>query len=158
MARLETELLRLERELHDRSYCPGPHLDFVVRDPKRRTVSAAPFRDRVVHHALFNTIGPVFERGFVADSYANRTGLGTHKALARYEHHRDRHRFVLRADVALPAPGSDVWFAGDDMFSPQNRPRGLPLGNLPATPRRRNCAISSLPVAGLTHSGPTACR
>lgn len=166
MARLEPELLRLERGLQDQTYRPGPHLNFVVRDPKRRTVSAAPFRDRVVHHALYAVIGPIFERGFVADSYANRTGFGTHKALARYEHHRDRHRFVLRADVAQyfasvdhavlqadlrrriacpatlwlcdaiiaqvapPAPGSDVWFVGDDLFTPQSRPRGLPLCNL----------------------------
>ena len=48
------------------------------RDPKRRIVSAAPFRDRVVHHALCAVIEPLFERGFIDDSYANRTGKGSH--------------------------------------------------------------------------------
>ena len=57
-------------------------------------MSAAPFRDRVVHHALCAVIAPIFERGFIADSYANRNGYGTHRAVARYEHYRDRYRHV----------------------------------------------------------------
>jgi len=106
-ARLEPELLRLEEELLRGSYCPGTHIDFVVRDPKRRVVSAAPFRDRVVHHALYAVIAPIFERGFIADTYANRAGYGTHRALARYEHYRDSHRFVLRADIWRYFPSID---------------------------------------------------
>jgi hypothetical protein len=51
-ARLESELLRLESELRDGSYRPGTYVEIRVRDPKERLVSAAPFRDRVVHHAL----------------------------------------------------------------------------------------------------------
>ena len=51
-ANLERELLRLERELRDGSYRPGRYVEILVRDPKERLVSAAPFRDRVVHHAL----------------------------------------------------------------------------------------------------------
>ena len=47
---------------------------FLVHDPKRRLISAAPFRDRVVHHALMNVIGPLLERSFIDDSYANRVG------------------------------------------------------------------------------------
>ena len=60
MVRLESECLRLERQLNSGSYRTGRYLEIVVRDPKRRVVSAAPFRDRVVHHALFNVIGPIF--------------------------------------------------------------------------------------------------
>lgn len=169
MAGLERHLLRLRDELNAQSWRPGVHVDFVVRDPKRRVVSAAPFRDRVVHHALHEVIAPVFERGFIADSYANRVGFGTHRALARYEHYRDRYRFVLRADVwryfpsidhavlkkdlrrrigcvptlwlcdniidavspaSLQAERADAWFEGDDLLTPLERPRGLPLGNL----------------------------
>jgi retron-type reverse transcriptase len=78
-----------------------------VRDPKRRVVSAAPFRDRVVHHALIHVISPLFERGFIDDSYANRVGKGTHRAIARYEHYRDRHSHVLRADVWRFFPAID---------------------------------------------------
>lgn len=79
----------------------------MVRDPKRRLVSAAPFRDRVVHHALYAVIGPIFERGFIANTYANRVGKGTHRALEQYECYRDRHRFALRADIAQYFPSID---------------------------------------------------
>lgn len=165
MARLEHECLRLERELHDGSYRTGRYTEIVVRDPKRRMVSAAPFRDRVVHHALCAVIGPIFERGFIAHSYANRVGKGTHRAVARYEHLRDRHSHVLRCDVFRYFPAIDhallkadlrrrlactatlalcdriidgsnpqepvaLYFAGDDLFTPCQRRRGLPLGNL----------------------------
>ena len=55
-------------------------------------------RDRVVHHALCEACEPLFERGFIPDSYANRKGKGTHRAVARYERFRDRYRHVLRCD------------------------------------------------------------
>ena len=104
---LEREVLRLERELQEGSYRTGRYLEIIVRDPKRRVVSAAPFRDRVVHHALFAVIGPIFERGFIDHSYANRTGYGTHRAVARFERLRDRHQHVLRADIWRYFPAID---------------------------------------------------
>ncbi len=107
MAGLETELLQLERELNAKTYQPGRYLAFEVHDPKRRIVSAAPFRDRVVHHALYDVVGPIFERGFVHDSYANRVGKGTHRAVACYERFRDRYRHVLRCDVYRYFPAID---------------------------------------------------
>lgn len=58
MANLETEVLALERGLRDHSYRPGRYVAFEVHEPKKRMVSAAPFRDRVVHHALCAVIGP----------------------------------------------------------------------------------------------------
>ncbi len=107
MAGLETALLRLERELRGRTWRPGRYVEMRIRDPKPRTVSAAPFRDRVVHHALCAVVEPLFERGFIADSYANRLGKGTHRAVARYEHFRDRHGYVLRADIFRFFPAID---------------------------------------------------
>jgi RNA-directed DNA polymerase len=106
-ANLERELLRLEAQLQDGSYRTGRYLELVVRDPKRRVVSAAPFRDRVVHHALVAVIGPIFERGFIDDSYANRVGRGTHRAVALFERLRDRHKHVLRADIWRYFPAID---------------------------------------------------
>lgn len=50
--RLEDNLLRLRAELLDGRYHPGPYRRFPIHEPKRRLVAAAPFRDRVVHHAL----------------------------------------------------------------------------------------------------------
>jgi retron-type reverse transcriptase len=107
MANLERELLRLERELGDGSYRPGGYTTFVVKDPKERFISAAPFRDRVVHHALCAAVEPIFERGFICDSYANRVGKGSHRAVARYEKFRDRFRHVLRCDIYRFFPSID---------------------------------------------------
>lgn len=86
MANLERNLLRIERILREGAWRGGGYTVIEVRDPKPRRVSAAPFADRVVHHALCAVVEPIFERGFIADSYANRKGYGTHRAIARYEH------------------------------------------------------------------------
>ncbi len=66
-----------------RPWAPGAYYSFYIRDPKKRLVSAAPFRDRVVHHALCRVTEPLFERAFIGDSYANRKGKGTHAAVDR---------------------------------------------------------------------------
>ncbi len=60
--RLEHELVSLQRALRDGTYRPGPFRTFTIRDTKPRVISAAPFRDRVVHHALYNALEPIFER------------------------------------------------------------------------------------------------
>ena len=165
LANLETEALRLERELLSGRYRPGRYKTIEIRDPKHRVVSAAPFRDRVVHQAFCAVCEPIFERGFVHDSYANRVGKGTHRAVARYEAFRDRFRHVLRCDVYRYFPAIDHeilkadlrrriacprtlaladliidgsnpqepvyrYFPGDDLSTPYERRRGLPIGNL----------------------------
>ncbi len=107
LANLETEVLELERELRAGTWHPGGYVSFEVREPKRRQISAAPFRDRVVHHALIAVIAPLFERGFIQHSYANRIGKGSHRAVAHYERLRDRHRHVLRGDIFRYFPAID---------------------------------------------------
>ncbi|MCC6766203.1 MAG: group II intron reverse transcriptase domain-containing protein [Deltaproteobacteria bacterium] len=67
------------------AYAWGPFHRFWVSDPKRREIRAAPFRDRVVHHALFNVLDPIFRHSFIADSYACIAGRGTHGAVERYQ-------------------------------------------------------------------------
>lgn len=106
-ANLERELLRLERELRDGVYRPGRYVEILVHDPKQRLVSAAPFRDRVVHHALCAVICPMFEAGFIGNTFANRTGKGTHAGIRVYERHRDNHAHVLRADIFRYFPSID---------------------------------------------------
>ena len=105
--RLEDNLLRLQAELAGQTYRPGPYTSFFIHEPKRRLISAAPFRDRVVHHALCNVIEPIFERSFVADSYANRVGKGTHRALAAAQQLAQKHRYVLQLDVVQFFPSID---------------------------------------------------
>ena len=54
--RLEDNLIALHDELQSQTYRPGPYDSFYIHEPKRRLISAAPFRDQVVHHALCNII------------------------------------------------------------------------------------------------------
>lgn len=91
---LEDNLVAPQGELAHRSYQSGRYASFYIHEPKRRLISAAPFRDRVVHHALCNVIEPLFERSFVHDSYANRVGKGTHRALDRCQQFARQHPYV----------------------------------------------------------------
>ena len=70
-------------------------------------ISAAPFRDRVVHHALCNIIELLFERQFIHDSYANRIGKGTHRALDRCQQFARRYPYALQLDVVRFFPSID---------------------------------------------------
>ena len=97
--RLADELIVLQRSLRDQSYRPGGYRDFFIHEPKRRRISAAAFRDRVVHHALCQVIEPRFERVFIPDSYANRVGKGTHRAVDKVQVFARRHRYALRMDI-----------------------------------------------------------
>jgi hypothetical protein len=90
--RLADQLLALKHDLDGGSYRPGPYVHFHIHEPKRRKISAAPFRDRVLHHALCNVIEPRFERLFIPDSYANRVGKGTHRAVDRLQQFAQRKR------------------------------------------------------------------
>ena len=107
MANLEKHLVLIEARLQSGTWRNGGYTEIEIFEPKHRLVSAAPFRDRVVHHALCSVVSPIFERGFIADSYANRVGYGTHRAVARYEHYRDRYRYVLRCDIYRYFPAID---------------------------------------------------
>ena len=85
-AHLESNLCDLNDELLGGSYSPGRSICFVVTRPKPREVWAAEFRDRVVHHLLYNKIAPRFHAGFVANSCACIPGRGTLYAAKRLEH------------------------------------------------------------------------
>jgi RNA-directed DNA polymerase len=97
--RLEPELFDLERSLQEKSYQPGEYHTFEIYEPKPRLISAAPYGDRVVHHALCNVIGPILERGFIDQSYANRLGYGTHRALHQFTRYARSSRYVLQCDI-----------------------------------------------------------
>lgn len=104
---LEKELVQLQRELLDGSYQPGHYHSFYIYDPKKRLISAAPYRDRVVHHAVCNIIEPIFEKAFIYDSYANRKGKGTHRAIQRYQEFCRKNEYVLKCDIKKYFPSID---------------------------------------------------
>ena len=105
--RLEEPLACLRAELVDRSYRPSGYTSFHIHEPKRRLISAAAFRDRVVHHALCLQIEPLFEPLFSPASYANRVGKGTHRALAHAQRLATHFRYVLQCDVRQFFPSID---------------------------------------------------
>ena len=105
--RLEDNLLALQAELAAEMYRPGPYHNFYIHEPKRRLISAAPFPDRVVHHALCQVIEPAFEAGFSYHSYANRVGKGTHRALDTCQAWARRYAYVLSCDIVQFFPAVD---------------------------------------------------
>jgi hypothetical protein len=105
--RLEENLLQLQEELRNQTYTPGAYNSFWIHDPKRRLVSAAPFRDRVVHHALCRVIEPIFEARFIFDSYACRKGKGTHAAIRRAQSLARQNQYVLQCDLQQFFPSID---------------------------------------------------
>jgi retron-type reverse transcriptase len=162
---LERELFTLQTELRDHTYQPGGYRTFEIKDPKPRLISAAPYRDRVVHHALCNVIVPLLEPTLIYDTYANRVGYGTHRALNRFTEFARRYRYCLQCDIQKYFPSIDheilkglirrrlkcpdtLWlvdtiidasneqppviehFPEDDLLTPVQRRRGLPIGNL----------------------------
>ena len=96
---LEPEVLALQRELAGGTYRPRPPCTFVIADPKPRTISAAAFRDRVVHHALCAALEPALERFATADSYACRKGKGSHAAVRRVQSLARRFPWYAKLDV-----------------------------------------------------------
>ena len=96
---LEYELSQIRRELLEHNFHPGGFQQFYIQDRKTRLISAAPFRDRVVHHALMNIVEPLVDPYFIADSYASRKGKGVHVAVRRYQAWAKHHAYALKIDI-----------------------------------------------------------
>ncbi len=103
----ETRLLRLQERLEDRSYQPGAYRTFVIQEWKRRRVSAAPFEDRIVHHALCQVIEPIWEARFIHDSYACRKHKGTLAAIDRAQHFVRAYHYAAQLDIREFFPSID---------------------------------------------------
>jgi RNA-directed DNA polymerase len=161
----EAELLRLKDELTRGTYRPGVFRSHWITQPKPRLISAAPYRDRVVHHALMNVLEPILDKHFHPFSYACRRGKGTHAAADRLQRLMGHFHYFVQCDIRKYFPSIDhgilknlfrrlikdarllglmdlvvdhsnkqenavVYFPGDDLFTPFERRRGLPIGNL----------------------------
>lgn len=104
---LEENLINLQNHLTWKTWVPGKPREFTVFEPKMRMIQAPPFSDRVVHHALVRVVNPLFERKFIADSFACRVDKGTQRAVFRAQHFiRIAKRnwgdgfYVLKADIS----------------------------------------------------------
>jgi retron-type reverse transcriptase len=103
----ERNLCDLHDELAAGQYRPGRSICFVITRPRPREVWAAEFRDRIVHHLLYNHISPRFHAAFTADSCACIPGRGTLYACRRLDHqvrsitrNWQRPAYYLKADLA----------------------------------------------------------
>jgi len=79
----ESNLVKLCEEINSGTYQPGKSITFIVNEPVKREIFAADFRDRVVHHLIIGKLNSLFEKEFIHDSYACRTGKGTHFGIQR---------------------------------------------------------------------------
>jgi retron-type reverse transcriptase len=105
--RRESELTRIREDLLSGNYVPGPYRQFYVNQPKRRLIAAAPFGDRVVHHALCELLRPVLESRFIARSFSCQIGKGTSSAREHCRQLTNRHSHVLKCDIRKFFPSID---------------------------------------------------
>lgn len=103
---LEENIFELHRGLNDGSYRHGPYKPFYIHDPKQRLIHKATVRDRIVHHAIYSVLNPIFEPTFIANSFSCRIGKGTHKGVKALEKmlrkvscNNTRNCFALKCDI-----------------------------------------------------------
>lgn len=150
---LKQNLAKLQEELKNQTYQPNELKTFILRDPKTRKISKSAFRDRVIHHAVCNLIGPMFEKNFIYDCHANIIGKGALKALERFDkfkrkvsRNNTRECYILKADIKHYFEEIDhqtlveiikgkikdervIWLI-KKILSVNNKTKGMPLGNL----------------------------
>jgi len=80
---LEDNIFQLHEELESKDYKHSDYTSFYVQDPKLRHIHKACVRDRVLHHAIFKILYPIFDQSFIFDSYSCRIKKGTHMAVNR---------------------------------------------------------------------------
>lgn len=149
--REESHLLTLREALLNGTWRPGEYREFTVHEPKRRLICAAPYADRVAHHALCRMLEPLIARRFIARSFSCQKGKGTTAARECVRKLVNRHRYVLKCDIrkffesidheillarldrAVHCPGvrEMMRLIVESHATPdRDRPCGLPLGNL----------------------------
>jgi|TARA_Y100000310_G_C20657160_1_gene802560 retron-type reverse transcriptase len=157
---VETHIFALHRELRSGRYHHGSYKGFRICDPKQRHIHKASVRDRIVHHAVFSVLNPIFEPTFIAHSFSCRKGKGTHKAVDALERmlwkesknmthtcfvlQCDINKFfdsvchpVLKSQITARVRDADVLWLMDEIIDSFTSPRfgpdaqcGLPIGNL----------------------------
>lgn len=80
-------IMQLRDDILTHQYKPSRGVAFIVNDPVQREIFAAPFRDRIVHHFLFNMVASWWDQRFIFDSYSCRPGKGTLFGVQRLQRH-----------------------------------------------------------------------
>ncbi len=95
----DSNVLDIYNELKNKTYNFGKYTEFIINDRVQRKISAAPFKDRVTHHAITNILEPIFEKSFIYDSYSNRKNKGVSNALKRAKYFANKFDYVLKLDI-----------------------------------------------------------
>jgi RNA-directed DNA polymerase len=96
----DTHLNRLAADILDARLPYGRFRTFTIHDPKRRTIHAPCFEDRIFHHAVINLAGSVLERAMLPTSFACRPGLGVHRAAQRVQQGIRRYAWYCQIDIS----------------------------------------------------------
>lgn len=144
---MENEIIRLQEELQSKTYQPGALKIFYIREPKKRKIGAAVFRDRVVHHAVCNILEPIFEKSYIYHSYACRKGKGTHRAIKQSQAYSRQYNYFLKCDIKKYFESIDhhvlkemlknkikdrefLWLLNTIIDNSNEKTKGIPIGNL----------------------------
>jgi hypothetical protein len=98
-ADFENSTARIRQALLKGDLPIGGYTCFDIRDPKQRTIHAAPFADRVAHHALIGKMAPRLEQSWVDSSYACRPGKGSHAAVIEALRIAQLSPWIVKLDV-----------------------------------------------------------
>ena len=103
---LMANVISLHQDLKNKTYKHSLYKAFRISDPKPRDIHKAQVRDRLLHHAIYRTLYPYFDKKFIHDSYSCRINKGTHKAIERFRtfsrkvsKNNTRTCFVLKCDI-----------------------------------------------------------
>ena len=154
-ANLEENILNLHNHLVWGSWQPNPPRCFTIMEPKMRMITAPPFEDRIVHHALVRKVSPIFEQRFIHRSYACLKGKGVHRAIQDLQKGLQRMRrkhgqvWVVQADISkyfasvnhqalfsqisikVKCPRTlDLWWRITQAYGFDEEGRGIPVGAL----------------------------
>lgn len=98
---LETNLSQLSYDLTVGRYRHGSYRSFYLTDTKKRLISVAPIRDRVVHRLFYNYLLQIFDHTFIYDAWSCRVGKGLLGAMKRTQAllKKYRYAYVWRGDI-----------------------------------------------------------
>ena len=172
-AHLEDNLVKLQKELIDRTYTLGKYREFYIYEPKKRLIMAQPFKDRVVQWAIYQVLNPVFAQGYIMDSYACIKERGTHKAVKRLHYwlrqvgKKPEKYYFLKLDISKyfyridhdvlmgilkrKIRDDDMVFLLDKIVNSSETNFGLPPGKSPGEVKRSDrVSEKGMPVGNLS--------
>ena len=170
---LEDNLVKLQKELIDRTYTLGKYREFYIYEPKKRLIMAQPFKDRVVQWAIYQVLNPVFAQGYITDSYACIKERGTHKAVKRLHYwlrqvgKKPEKYYFLKLDISKyfyridhdvlmgilkrKIRDDDMIFLLDKIVNSSETNFGLPPGKSPGEVKRSDrVSEKGMPVGNLS--------